>query len=150
MPPHTNSTALSKTPIAQLPAELIERILLHVVNEEALPTEAPEGFYEDHALTNRRHQGSVSQLLSFRLTSKTLRDVSWRALAEVLGATTFDLQSTTSMANLEALSSCAILSPWITKINITCSPLFNPSKDPVACPMFHTGNDEDLVNKAFK
>lgn len=120
-----------------------------MVSDEAPTTLPPEIWYQDPVLKRRHDQSNVAQVLRFRLTSQTFRDMSWRALAEILGATTFDLHSMTSISDLEAMSSSVELNPWISKINITCSPLRRLSKDMLVYSRFYTQYKRHVLGGAF-
>ena len=56
------------------------------------------------------------------MTCKAFRDISWQALAEVMGDTIFDLGSMTNFANLESISNEKALAPWIAKLTLVCYP----------------------------
>jgi hypothetical protein len=105
-------------PIDTLPAELLEAVLLEVVGDPVPPIMSSR---EDQEIQYRgEHVRDLSATLAFRLTSKAFRDMSWRALGKVIGYTVFDLRSRKSVENLEAMSACAKLAPWVSKIKIAC------------------------------
>jgi hypothetical protein len=90
------------SPLEQLPAELLEKILLEVVSDVK-----PPGSYDPYGGADRRSRTELdlghslaSKLLVHRLVSRTLRDSSWRTLAKVIGETIFDVNSRQSIKNL--------------------------------------------------
>lgn len=100
--------------IHTLPTELLENVLLYAVSHVN-----PPGLDEDGYLRNISAPGP-SAILDFRLTCRDFRDASYRALAKIIGETIYDLRSKISIQNLEAVSECAQLSPWVTKLTFAC------------------------------
>lgn len=123
------TTPSPASPIDKLPAELLEKILLEVVASSPPPildadaagsgAEFPR-HYEIRANIVYRYEvvDSTSATLAFRATSRRFRDLSWRALAKVVGETIFDLASKQSIENLAAISSSPHLAPWVSKLSI--------------------------------
>jgi hypothetical protein len=104
-------------PINKLPAELLENVLLLMIGDPAPPVSSES---EDGTTEGPLHRRDISATLAFRATLKSFHDRSWRAFAKVIDCTTFDLPSRKSVENLEDISTCVPLAPWITRINTVC------------------------------
>jgi hypothetical protein len=116
VPPTTNIPDMT-SPIMKVPPELLEQVLLEAVSN-AIPPFTSHKSHDDLRYRFRLLK-DLSATLGFRLTSKAFRDVSWRALAAVIGETIYDMRSKRSMENLENMSQCLQLAPWITKLHIS-------------------------------
>jgi len=121
--------------LEQLPAELIENILLEVVSEVEGPNVHEQGARQIRCVQEIHSRASLSTgLLEHRLVCRTLRKCSWRAFALVVGETLFDIRSRKSIENLQALSHCGEVAPWVQKLTFCCLTVSEtypaPSHDP--------------------
>ena len=107
--------------LEQLPAELIENILLEVVSEVEGPNVHEQGARQIRCVQEIYSRASLSTgFLEHRLACRTLRNYSWRAFALVVGETLFDIRSRKSIENLQAVSQCGEVAPWIQKLTFCC------------------------------
>lgn len=93
--------------IGKLPAELLEKFLLEVV-QDSVPF--------DHNAPHRKQfhvqkDQSASHKFAFEATCSVFRNLSWQALATVIGATIFDIRSGESVQNLKSISRTGTLAP---------------------------------------
>ncbi|CAO2656552.1 Nn.00g053550.m01.CDS01 [Neocucurbitaria sp. VM-36] len=112
----------SLSALEQLPAELIENILLEVVADVKPPVSGNEG----DQITRSEYETATGQsialnLLAHRLVCRTLRRHAWRAFGTVISHTIFDLRSQHSVPALIAMSACKELAPWVENLIISCS-----------------------------
>jgi hypothetical protein len=131
----TQAPATSASPIDRLPAELLERVLLDVVADT--PPPVVHHGHRQKVVYRYEVVDGISETLAFRSTSRRFRNLSWRALAKVIGETIFDLPSMTSIENLKMISATAQLAPWITKLIISCHVMEDPFPNP--------GETEDIA-----
>ncbi|EFQ91033.1 hypothetical protein PTT_12264 [Pyrenophora teres f. teres 0-1] len=120
-------TSLSKDTrnrLEQLPSELLEKVLLEVVSEVMPPTSSQAN--EEI----KSGQTFASKLLAHRPISRPFCNHFWRALAKVVGETTFELCSRGSFEDLVAVSQCKKLVPWLNKL--TFSITYPMEKHPTA------------------
>jgi hypothetical protein len=103
--------------IENLPAELLEQVLLYVVGDALPPIIKHRGSTTVYRC-NDTNQDYVARSLSFRLTCRRFGALSWRALGHFIGETVFDIRSRRSVINLAAVSGCRDLAPWIHKLTI--------------------------------
>jgi hypothetical protein len=103
--------------IENLPAELLEQVLLYVVGDALPPIIKHRGSTTVYRC-NDTNQDYVARSLSFRLTCRRFGALSWRALGHFIGETVFDIRSRRSVTNLAAVSGCRDLAPWIHKLTI--------------------------------
>jgi hypothetical protein len=80
---------LHDSAIGKLPAKLLEKVLLEVI-QDSVPF--------DHNAPHRKQfhaqkYRSALHKLAFRVTCSVFRNLSWRALATVIGVTIFDIRS---------------------------------------------------------
>ncbi|KAF3040055.1 hypothetical protein E8E12_002428 [Didymella heteroderae] len=108
--------------LTKLPAELIEAILMDAATEISPPVAFVNGEskYRCHQEIEDGHSRAV-QAMQFRLVCRTFRDLSWKSFGHVIGHTLFDIRSLESFMNLKALSECGALAPWVRKLTIGCS-----------------------------
>jgi hypothetical protein len=137
--------AISANPIDRLPAELLERVLLDVVADT--PSLIVRNGHRQKIVYRYEVFDGVSETLAFRSTSRRFRNLSWRALAKVIGETIFDLPSMASIENLKMISATAQLTPWITKLVISCHGMEDPfpnsgEMEDVAVSNYRTLTDE--------
>lgn len=102
--------------IGKLPGELLEKILLDVIDDEAPQLE--QSSYDESILLCLQEVEAVSISLTFRATCVTFRNLSWRACAKVIDCTVFDLASRKSVHNLEAICNTRQLTPWVSRLNV--------------------------------
>jgi hypothetical protein len=128
------------SPLEQLPAELLEKILLEVVSDVK-----PPGSHDPYGGADRRSRTELdlghslaSKLLVHRLVSRTLRDSSWRTLAKVIGETIFDVNSRQSMKNLQQVAKCKDLTLWLNKLTVSYFVVRN------WYPTIYAENEDDL------
>jgi hypothetical protein len=108
------------SPLGKLPFELLEDIFLEVVREDDCLTSTKHLAQEESIKIHIEQLEAVSASLAFRTTCTTFRNLSWRALAEKINRTTFDLRSQDSIEALIAISKKVELALWITQLNIAC------------------------------
>jgi hypothetical protein len=115
----TATAERAASPIENLPAELLEQLLLYVVGDVVPPVSVDSDARRVHRVmqVKRNH---VQLSLAFRLSCKKLYACSWRALGSFLGETVFDIRSRESCDHLLAVSQCENLAPWITKLTLAC------------------------------
>jgi len=96
-----------------LPAELLERICLYSVENNALP-ETNISECEDIFRLQTKLNSGVSlavQALRCRLVCRQFHDAAWRAFRTVVGVTTFDIGARQSMVNFQIIAKQLHLAP---------------------------------------
>jgi hypothetical protein len=111
------ATLNSESAMHELPAELLEKILLEVIGNGAPQYERTSR--EESLRLFREEIEPTSASLAFRATCIIFRDLSWRAFARTIDHTVFGLASKCSVENLKAVSDTKYLTPWITRLSIT-------------------------------
>jgi hypothetical protein len=120
---------LPNSPLAKLPPELLEKILLEVVVNDKPRYESTAHF---ESMANHIEKSeAISTTLAFRTVCTTFRDSAWRALAKMIDYTTFDLRSRDSIGALEAISKTPEVAPWVFQLNFACHATFEQSPIPL-------------------